>query len=115
LPDFFGLCPSYQKHFPEKLSKIVVDGGGGGGGLRKIPIREHISHKIDRISHKIDIICAIYFYNKPILPDCEANISRLALFAHINLVVNLFSISAIVLKSINATLIPILSTEIKFD
>ena len=30
LPDFFGLCPSCQKHFPEKLSKIVVDGGGGG-------------------------------------------------------------------------------------
>jgi hypothetical protein len=32
LPDFFGLCPRCQKHFPEKLSKIVVDGGGGGGG-----------------------------------------------------------------------------------
>jgi hypothetical protein len=30
LPDFFGLCPSCQKNFPEKLSKIVVDGGGGG-------------------------------------------------------------------------------------
>ena len=30
LPDFFGLCPRCQKHFPEKLSKIVVDGGGGG-------------------------------------------------------------------------------------
>ena len=28
LPDFFGLCPSCQKKFPEKLSKIVVDGGG---------------------------------------------------------------------------------------
>ena len=26
LPDFFGLCPSFQKNFPEKLSKIVVDG-----------------------------------------------------------------------------------------
>jgi hypothetical protein len=49
----------------------------------KIPIREHISHKIDSISsHKIDRICPIYFYNKPpILPDCEANIARLALFA----------------------------------
>jgi hypothetical protein len=23
-------------------------------------------------------ICPIYFYNKPILPDCEANIARLA-------------------------------------
>jgi hypothetical protein len=41
LPDFFGLCPSCQKNFPEKLSKIVVGGGGGGGkeSLRKIPIR----------------------------------------------------------------------------
>jgi hypothetical protein len=29
LPDFFGLCPSCQKNFTEKLSKIVVDGGGG--------------------------------------------------------------------------------------
>ena len=31
MPDFFGLCPSCQKNFPEKLSKIVVDRGGGGG------------------------------------------------------------------------------------
>jgi hypothetical protein len=30
LPDFFGLYPSCQKNFPEKLSKIVVDGWGGG-------------------------------------------------------------------------------------
>jgi hypothetical protein len=30
LPDFFGLFPSCQKNFPEKLSKIVVDGGEGG-------------------------------------------------------------------------------------
>jgi hypothetical protein len=29
LPDFFWLCPRCQKNFPEKLSKIVVDGGGG--------------------------------------------------------------------------------------
>ena len=29
LPDFFGLCRSCQKNFPEKLSKIVVDRGGG--------------------------------------------------------------------------------------
>ena len=36
---------------------------------------------MDRISHKIDGICPIYFYNKPILPDCETNIARLALFA----------------------------------
>jgi hypothetical protein len=28
----FGLCLRCQKHFPEKLSKIVVDGGVGGGG-----------------------------------------------------------------------------------
>jgi hypothetical protein len=65
-----------KKNFPDKLSKIVVDGGGGGREewLRKIPIRWHISHKIARI-------CPIYFYNKPILPDREANIVRLALFA----------------------------------
>ena len=29
LPNFFGLCPSCQKDFPEKVSKIVIDGGGG--------------------------------------------------------------------------------------
>jgi hypothetical protein len=29
----------------------------------------------------MDRICPIYFYNKPILPDCETNIARLALFA----------------------------------
>jgi hypothetical protein len=28
LPDFFGMCPSCQNNFPEKLSKIVVGGGG---------------------------------------------------------------------------------------
>ena len=35
LPDFFGLCRVVKKNFPEKLSKIVVDGGGGGGGGRE--------------------------------------------------------------------------------
>ena len=30
---------------------------------------------------KSDRICSIYFYNKPILPDCEVNIAQLALFA----------------------------------
>ena len=33
------------------------------------------------ISHKIYRICPIFLYYKPILPDCEANIVRLALFA----------------------------------
>jgi hypothetical protein len=33
------------------------------------------------ISHKIDRICPIFLYYKPILPNCEANIVRLALFA----------------------------------
>jgi hypothetical protein len=41
------ICPTFsdcagvvKKNFPEKLSKIVIDGGGGGGGgLRKIPIK----------------------------------------------------------------------------
>jgi hypothetical protein len=33
------------------------------------------------ISHRIDTICPIFLYYKPILPDCEANIVRLALFA----------------------------------
>ena len=32
------------------------------------------------ISHKIDRICPIFLYYKPILPDCEANIVRLAIF-----------------------------------
>jgi hypothetical protein len=84
LPDFFGLCPRCQKNFPEKLSKIVVDGGGGGGGsdYEKFLLDSIFpTIKIDRISHKIDRIFPIYFYNKPILPDCEANIARLALFA----------------------------------
>jgi hypothetical protein len=33
------------------------------------------------MNHKIDIICPSSLYNKPILPDCEANIARLPLFA----------------------------------
>ena len=40
-----------------------------------------ISHEIYAISHKIVIICPIFLYNKTILPDCGANIARLALFA----------------------------------
>jgi hypothetical protein len=55
--------------------------GGGRSDYEKFLLAKHISHKIDRISHKIDRICPIYFYNNPILPDCEANIARLALFA----------------------------------
>jgi hypothetical protein len=31
LPDFFGFAPVVQKKFPEKLSKLVVNGGSGGG------------------------------------------------------------------------------------
>jgi hypothetical protein len=82
LPDFFGLCPRRQKHFPEKLSKIVVDGGGGGSDYEKFLLDSIFTTiKIDRISHKIDRICPIYFYNKPILPYCEASIARLDLFA----------------------------------
>jgi hypothetical protein len=57
LPTFSDCARVAKKNFPEKLSKI------------------------DSISHKIDRISPIYFYNKPILPDCEANIARLALFA----------------------------------
>jgi hypothetical protein len=37
LPDIFRLCPRFKKNFPEKLSKIVVD--GVEEWLRKIPIR----------------------------------------------------------------------------
>jgi hypothetical protein len=44
-------------------------------------INHNISHEINTISHKIDTICPIFLYNKPILPDCGANIARLALFA----------------------------------
>ena len=33
------------------------------------------------IFQKIDRICPIFFYITPILPDCRANIARLALFA----------------------------------
>ena len=72
LPDFFGLCPSCQKKFSGETFRNCCQQGGGRGV---------ISHKNDRISHKIDRICPIYFYYKPILPDCEANIARLALFA----------------------------------
>ena len=36
---------------------------------------------ITKLTTKIDIICPSSFYNKPILPDCEANIARLPLFA----------------------------------
>jgi hypothetical protein len=48
LPEFFPLCPTFH----------VVDGGGRGQVTTKqFPI---------------------YFYNKPILPDREVNIGRLA-------------------------------------
>jgi hypothetical protein len=50
--------------------------------IKNLEVRYHkISHEINTISHKIDRICPIFLYNKPILPDCGANIARLALFA----------------------------------
>ena len=76
---FFRIVPALSKKiFRRNFPKLLSTGGGGwvGGVITKIPIRWHISHKIDRISHKIDRICPIYFYNKPILPDCEANIAQ---------------------------------------
>ena len=51
------------------------------GTYYKFSSYHKISHVIYAISHKIVIICPIFLYNKPILPDCEANIARLALFA----------------------------------
>jgi hypothetical protein len=72
------ICPIFRI-VPEMLKKFYGETfqnccrRGRGEWLR-------ISHKIDRISHKIDKICPIYVYNKPILPDCEANIAGLALF-----------------------------------
>jgi hypothetical protein len=77
----FRIVPELSKKISRETFQNCCRRGGGEKGLRKIPIRFFISHKIDRISHKIDRICPIYFYNKPILPDCEANIARLALFA----------------------------------
>jgi hypothetical protein len=71
----FRIVPELsKKRFRRNFPKLLSTGGGGREEwLRKIPIRYHISHKIDRIFHKIDRVCPIYFYNKPILPDCEGN------------------------------------------
>jgi hypothetical protein len=41
----------------------------------KFSIYHKISHKIYTISHILDRILPIFFYNKPILPDCGANIA----------------------------------------
>ena len=66
--------PRRQKNF----GQCTILGVQKFFGHTKI-FRKH--HKIDIISRKIDRICPIYFYNNPILPDCEANIAQLALFA----------------------------------
>ena len=66
----FGQCTilGVQKFFgPTKIFRDIIQ-------IFQISQNNTISHKIDRI-------CPIFLYYKPILPDCEANIVRLALFA----------------------------------
>ena len=88
LPDSVPDCARVvKKIFRRNFPKLLLT--GRGVVTKTIPIRyldishkiDRISHKIDRISHKMDRICPIYFCNKSILPNCEANIARLALFA----------------------------------
>ena len=69
------ICPTFSdcaRPVPKKFFPEQINFGD------KFSKHNKIDYKIDRISNKIDRICPIYFYNKPILPDCEANIARLA-------------------------------------
>ena len=68
-------------HFDENFGQCTILGVQKFFGHTKIFRYHKISHEINTISHKMDRICPIFLYNKPILPDCGANIARLALFA----------------------------------
>ena len=72
--------PRRQKHFGQCTILGVRKFFGHTKIFRDIIQIFKISQN-NTISHKIDRICPIFLYYKPILPDCEANIVRLALFA----------------------------------
>jgi hypothetical protein len=68
LRDIFGLCPSCQKkNFPEKLSKIVVD--GGGGDYEKFRLDSIFPTKLTEFVPFIFIISQNCPIVKRILPD----------------------------------------------
>jgi hypothetical protein len=70
----FWIVPELSKNFPETLSKIVVDGGEGGNDYEKFLLDSIFPTKLTEFPTKLTEF-------KPILPNCEANIARLALFA----------------------------------
>jgi hypothetical protein len=71
----FPIMPNLSKNiFHANFPKLLLMGGGGGGVVDEI-FDYYITYCI---SHNIEVISPIYFHNKPILPDCEANIARLA-------------------------------------
>jgi hypothetical protein len=60
---------------------LVQQNKHGRTGRKKLGGRKEICPTFSDCARIVKRICPIYFYNKPILPDCEANIARLALFA----------------------------------
>ena len=52
-PDFFGLCPRCQKNYPEKLSKIVVDGGGWRSDYEKFLLDSILPTKLAEFPTKL--------------------------------------------------------------
>ena len=61
LPDFFELCPRCQKTFPEKLSKIVVDGGGGGSNYEKFLLDSIFPTKLTEFPTKLTEFVPLIF------------------------------------------------------
>jgi hypothetical protein len=86
LPDFFRIVPELSKKISGETFQNCCR-RGGEGIIKNSYYRAYFPQNW-QISHKIDRICAIYFHNKPILPDCEANIAQLALFVKVKYVNN---------------------------
>ena len=101
LPDFFGLCPTSAENFfpkqinfgdpppsPKKFRSVYHFRGpkffrtyqNFSKHQTNFPNIPKFPTKLTEFPTKLTElrICPTYFYNKPILPDCEANIARLA-------------------------------------
>ena len=71
------IMPNLSKNiFNANFPKLLLMGGGGGGGDAVDEIFDYYMRHT--VFPNIEGISPIYFHNKPILPDCEANIAQLA-------------------------------------
>jgi hypothetical protein len=81
LPDFFGFCPRCQNNiFQRNFSNLYMLSTGGGAGksdYEKFLLDSIFPTNLTEFPTKLTEFVPM----APILPDCQADIARLALFA----------------------------------